>query len=256
MSLIEEALRKQREETEKARGELTIKAPAPAEPPPLPETVEPPVEEAVPVRKALPALIVSVAGGILLVAGIVWLLLYGINLRSGGESKPAPAAKPADKAAKVDRPMAGAMAAASTSAAPAAASTTVVIKVQTPAPVAPAAVAPVAASATVVAVDAPVTVTGKVMTGGQADVVHVDGGAAAAPVPAVQKIAVVVWPKLTVTGIIGATRGGKSAAIVNGQMVTPGAVVEGVKIEAIDRLGVKLSFEGESRTLSVGGSTE
>jgi hypothetical protein len=81
--------------------------------------------------------------------------------------------------------------------------------------------------------------------------------AVAEPVAAVQKMAVVVWPKLTVTGLIGSAKERvKSAAIINGQMVMPGAVVEGVKIESIDKQGVKLSYEGEFRTLSVGGTTE
>lgn len=236
MSLIEEALRKQREETEKVRGGNTVQTPPAPPPPPLPE-IEEQVEESVPVRKALPVMIAVVVGGIILVAVIVWVLLYGFNFRVGAE-------KPAVERAVVT----GQASTTTVVAAVATSGPAVVVPAPVVAPVAvqPEAVPVVVTSAPVAAVEVPVL--------GSATAATV---AVAEPVAAVQKMAVVVWPKLTVTGLIGSAKERvKSAAIINGQMVMPGAVVEGVKIESIDKQGVKLSYEGEFRTLSVGGTTE
>ena len=244
MSLIEEALRKQREETEKARGGFPVPTSS-NPPPPLPETEEPEEDDA-PSHKALPVLIGVVLGGVLLVAAIVWLLLYGFNLRKS--EAPALAATSA-VAAKVAVTSQVATAAAVTTVA-ASAPVVMTAPVAVPVPVQPGVVSPATtSSAPVMAVEAPVEAVSSTAV---ATVVAV----VAEPTPSVQKVAVVEWPKLTMTGFIGATRGGKSAAIINGQMVTPGTMVEGVKIEAIDRQGVRISFEGESRTLAVGSSTE
>ncbi len=239
MSLIEEALRKQREETEKARGGLTMQAP-----PPLPEQEdEPSVEEPAPGRKAVPVLIAAVAGGILILAAIVWLLMYGVNLRAGKEVKSVKPDNSGRKVEAVDRKETKVASGVATSPAPVLVTVTqAVAVVPVPTQAVSVVVAPVVTSAPVVVAEVVVT--------GEAAVAKTE------VLPAVQKITVAAWPRLTITGLIGAGRGGKSAAIINGQMVLPGATIEGVKVEAISRQGVKLSFEGESRTLIVGGSTE
>ena len=80
---------------------------------------------------------------------------------------------------------------------------------------------------------------------------------APAPTTAVIKITMpVVWPRLTVTGIIGSSKTGHGATIINGQMLGPGDSIEGVKIGSIEKQKVKLVFTGEVRFLGVGGSTE
>lgn len=240
MSLIEEALRKQREETEKARGGLTMQAPpnANVSPPPLPtpaqEEQEAEQEDPAPARKAVPVLIIAVVAGIVLVAGIVWLLMYGFNSKKSEVAK-APVVEKTKPAVAAEVAVAR-----------------VETKVATSAPVevkAPVAIsAPVTPAVTPVAIEAPVVVIGN----SSATTVV----ASTEPAKVVQKVVVVVWPKLTVTGLIGASRGSKSAAIINGQMVSSGSMIEGVKVEAIDRQGVQLSYEGEVRTLAVGGSTD
>jgi hypothetical protein len=65
----------------------------------------------------------------------------------------------------------------------------------------------------------------------------------------------VVWPHLTVTGLIGAgQRGG--VAIINGQTISVGDTVEGVKVVAVVQQTVRLSYEGETKLLRVGDATE
>jgi hypothetical protein len=77
------------------------------------------------------------------------------------------------------------------------------------------------------------------------------------PPPAPAKLELpVIWPKLVVSGIIGSSKNGRSAAIMNGQMLSPGETIEGVTIESIDKQKVKLKFSGEVKLLSVGASTE
>ena len=80
---------------------------------------------------------------------------------------------------------------------------------------------------------------------------------ASVPPPAPAKLELpVIWPKLVVSGIIGSSKNGRSAAIMNGQMLSPGETIEGVTIESIDKQKVKLRFSGEVKLLSVGASTE
>ena len=94
MSLIEEALRKQLEETDKSKGPVRL-APspspssAPAAPPAVPAEPDP-ARDSEPVRKAWPLLLGMVFGGLVLVIGIAWLLLFGLGMwkGSGAQKKP------------------------------------------------------------------------------------------------------------------------------------------------------------------------
>ena len=66
----------------------------------------------------------------------------------------------------------------------------------------------------------------------------------------------VIWPRLSVSGIIGGGKKGYYAAIINGKTLCPGDTTEGVKIKAIENQKVRLVYEGEERTLSAGGIIE
>jgi hypothetical protein len=70
------------------------------------------------------------------------------------------------------------------------------------------------------------------------------------------KLMAVIWPRLSVSGIIGTSSGSRGAAIINGQMLGIGSTIEGVKIIAVDKQGVQLRLGDETRTLTVGGTTE
>lgn len=247
MSLIEEALRKQQEESDKTKGEgLRLSAPAvPPAPPPVPPPPEAPAgdSEAAP-RRALPMLLAVVGGVVVLVGLIVWLLFFGLNIWTTPVAKTEPAPKPA-VAKRVEEK----------ATAPAAVATPpVTSKVQ----VVQAPPAAVSTSAAPVAAEQPVTATtsAPVVSAVATAVVAVLPQAAVEPVKPVEKITVVAWPKLTVTGIIGTAQGTKSAAIINRQVVEAGGTIEGVRVESIDRKGVRLSYEGETKTLPVGGTTE
>jgi len=63
----------------------------------------------------------------------------------------------------------------------------------------------------------------------------------------------VVWPSLTLTGVMG--RGNRGSAIINGEVVGVGEVVKGVKIAGIGDQGVHLEYQGEKRFLKIGGTT-
>ena len=58
------------------------------------------------------------------------------------------------------------------------------------------------------------------------------------------------WPVIKVSGIVNSA-GGKVAALINGQIVSEGEAVSGVKILSITRGQVELSFNGEKRVISV-----
>lgn len=250
MSLIEEALRKQREETEKNEK------PAPPPPPePAPETPpEPEQEQEAAARRPWAMLAGLILLGILGIAFIVWLLVFGLQL---WQTTPPPAVAPQGAAVTTNAtpapaPTPPAVAVPATNAtpvvAPAAPATNIVV-VPPPAPQPPAASTsqPVAVQST----------PGPQPTGPAAPAVKPPSVAAPAVTPAAPKIAMpVMWPKMAVTGIIGSSRGGHSAVIINGQMLSPGDTLEGVRIETIEKQRVKLSYQGEVKMLSVGGTTE
>jgi hypothetical protein len=77
-----------------------------------------------------------------------------------------------------------------------------------------------------------------------------------APSPKIILKEPVVWPALTLTGIMNAGGSHKSLAQINNQLIAEGETIEGVKVLAIARDGVKVSYEGEQRTLRIGGYSE
>lgn len=240
MSLIEEALRKQREEVEKDE-KLNV-----THPPEIPPETHPePSEDITTSRRPWAMLAGLIVLGVIGVAVVLWLLVFGLHL---WQKAPAPAAPQ--------------QVVASTNNAVKAPSAAVPPKVAVP--VAPATnAAPVVAAVvpptnTVVAPPPPPVVQPPpAVTPPPAPVVKPPVAVTNEPVATPAKVAMpVLWPKLSVTGIIGSSRTGHSAAIVNGQMLSPGDSLEGVRIEAIEKQRVKLVYQGEVKSLSVGGSTE
>jgi hypothetical protein len=265
VSLIEEALRKQREETE--QGESAGAPLDTAPPPPLPEENQEP-SETVEQRRTWPLLAGIVGVSAIVLAGLVWLLFFGMKiLRTETESgsRPvatAPALPPASNA-QPETATAGTQpevavvaptqAGAETNA-PAGAETTAPLAAPQ-GPVTGTSTPPVAAMAPGTNADASASTPAPADTVAPR-IVTPDTVTSSTTTPPPAKVEAVMWPRLTVSGIIGTSRGSRGAAIINGQMLAIGASVEGVRVIAVDKQGVELSFGGETRTLTVGGTTD
>lgn len=247
MSLIEEALRKQREENEKPGSATVPSPPAPAVPPPLPPEL--PLEEE-PARRSWTLLAGIVGGGALAILFIFWLLVFGLKL---WQAKPdltiiktvistnnTPLASPAHQSKITINEAVKS---------PPQPPTTAVQPTTPPPPVTlppPATIQPsvpkaqeLPLSTTPVAEKTP----------------SYQKSSNPAPTPAKLELPI-LWPKIMVSGIIGSSKNGRSAAILNGQMLSPGETIEGVTIESIDKQKVKLRYNEEIKLLSVGASTE
>jgi hypothetical protein len=61
-----------------------------------------------------------------------------------------------------------------------------------------------------------------------------------------------VWPSLVLSGVVG--KGNNGSAIINGEVVGIGEVIEGVKVTGIRKQGADLEYQGDVRYLKVGGS--
>lgn len=223
MSLIEEALRKQREETEQTGQSAAIPPPLPHDP--APESIE---GTAAAPRRPWAMLTGLILIGILSLAFILWLLFFGLHL---WQKTPDPANTPVIAAV----PKAPSIPSAPPDPPP---KLEPVVVTNTP-PVIP----PIAPVTNAVVMPVITTVPpAPLVTNPPA-------------VNIVKEILPVIWPKLLVTGIIG-RKGGQSAVIINGQMLSPGDSLEGVKIEGIEKQRAKLVFQGEIKLLAAGGSTE
>lgn len=75
-----------------------------------------------------------------------------------------------------------------------------------------------------------------------------------APPPQPMKVAV-QWPKLAVTGVM-AQNGGNGMVFINGQMLKTGDSLEGVHIAEVREDGARLVFQGETNFIRVGRSNE
>lgn len=256
MSLIEEALRKQREETEGAKpAPLHVAPPPPSEPPPIAPRDELQSEPESAPRKTWPLLLLAGLGALALLALVAWLLVFGVGLWSTPSAVPPPAVavqvKPAPVPAKAVSVAPGSAAALP----PASASTGgLVSAVSSPTPAA----SNVVSQSPAPTVPAPVTAPAPVASpSNAAPVLGASGRTSAPPALAVETPKPpVVWPKLAVYGLIGGTGGRKGAVIVNGQMLGVGEGIEGARVVAIDKDGAHLSFGGETRVLKVGGTTD
>ncbi len=254
VSLIEEALRKQREETERAHPHARLAhAPASDTPPPLPSNpppnappgpppesqTQPPPGPDVPPEKSRRTwrLLVGMAVILLIaVAVLIWMMVFGFTL-----FRKTPPNAPAPTALQPPSPTATQTVAVIPPEGTAGTSTATLVTDSIPA------VDPAAATTTVSAVVEPLPAT-------PADATTPTGTHAATPPEKPQPL--LVWPRIMVSGIMGGGRAGRSTALVNGQMVSVGESVESAKVVAIDKHGVTFNFAGETRTLSVGASTE
>jgi hypothetical protein len=251
MSLIEEALRKQREETEQAQGSAP-KAPETPPPETPPDAEETPAPEAEAPAARRPWRLLAIIGGVtvLVIIGLAWLLLFGLKMWNSKPKAPPAATATTGTLTGASAPVAtNAVTRVATNApapvaAPKAATT----------PVAPAQPPPPAPASNVVA-KADTTTVAAVATTTTRPPVMPTAPAVAIPAP-VEPEPVAPWPKLTVAGFISKGRGAKGAAIVNGQVVGPGDVVEGVKIIAVEKQGVLMGLGGQTQTVVVGGTTE
>lgn len=262
MSLIEEALRKQRQETEN-NDAPKASADEPAAPPPLPEE-NAETSESVPQKWTWP-LLASIAGiSLILIVGVFCLLFFGMNIWT---TKPA---------AKETRPLATASVATVVTNVQREQVVALPLKPETVATIAPSQpptnTPPVTAPATA---DTPLPLTSTAITsapavevipaatpavapgGVEPKIIRIGSGASGTTTTSSpERVMAVIWPRLAVSGIIGTSRGARGAAIINGQMLSIGSSIEGVKIITIDKQGVQLRLGDETRTLTVGGTTE
>lgn len=266
MSLIEEALRKQREETERTQPSGSGKqAPAPiVAPPPPPMPVTPVATNAAapvaapaagdPPEKSRTTWRLLVGVGVLMliaIAVLLWMFMFGMWLFKTPGSVPASGTNAASLNA--------ATGVTARTAAPvrATAHTNVVAVVVAPAASTaqpPAQTAPTPTNMIAIVVPTPPVPPTVPVTAIPAVQPRTNPPVSTAAVEAVKLP--IVWPRLAVSGIMGGGRTVRSTVIVNGQMLTQGDLIEGAKIIAIDKRGVTLSFSGETRTLTVGTSTD
>ena len=246
MSLIEEALRKQREENDKSGSVPNIPPPIPAphtEAPPEPLVAEEPS------RRPWVLLAGIAGGGIFAILLIVWLVVYGLGLWHNKPNTPVLQAAistntmiAATKYQTATQTNDQAQLAATHSNAPVAVSPAPIIQSAAPAQ-------PTKPQTSIIEPPTPVLASQAGDKANPEKTLPKMLATAKPPLPT-------IWPKLIISGIIGSSKNGRSAAIINGQMLSPGENVEGVTIGAIENQKVKLIFNGEVKTLSVGASTE
>jgi len=245
VSLIEEALRKQREENEKSGG-----------PPPLPSPLTdapsgPPASEELP-RRPWALLAGIVGGGVLAILFIIWLLVYGLGLWTGKTANSAiKGFVSTNSAVSVSLLLAHTNDAAKTVINPPRQSNSV--------PVAGTSIPPPPLKSALPSAQPPPTQPLPEPQSTQVLPIQdktTPVKAISTSAPPAKLVMPVVWPKLTVSGIIGSTKSGRSAVILNGQMLSPGETIEGITIELIEKQKVKLKYSGEVKILAVGATTE
>jgi hypothetical protein len=241
VSLIEDALKKQRAETETAHSGSNGTS---AAPPPLPPAhslqaaAPPPAGQTG--RRTLWALMVA-AAIMLVIAGVIFVIPYAKRsvLRLRNAAVTAPPVGPTDAASTVIPPVTSVVPAA---VAVSATSTSVPPHVP---PLPPTPALPVSVTSTAAA---PTTVT----TAAAPHAVALP--AQPAPEPAQKEP--LVWPHIAVSGLMGGARGNNGTAIINGQILSTGESIEGVKIVAVTKAGVTLLYAGETRVLKIGETTD
>jgi type II secretory pathway component PulC len=63
----------------------------------------------------------------------------------------------------------------------------------------------------------------------------------------------VEWPRIRLNGVMATRKRTEGIAIIDGQITSCGQQVKGVKLISVHKDGVVLEFEGDIRTLRVGG---
>lgn len=74
------------------------------------------------------------------------------------------------------------------------------------------------------------------------------------PAQPVGRRADIIWPRLSLSGLVGGKRGG--AAIINNQVIGIGEAIEGAVVTDLTKKGATLEYQGESLFLHVGGVIE
>ena len=228
MSLIEEALRKQKEESERAEK-------TPAVPPPLPEPDSSATEQTNAATPARPWRLLAglLFGGIVIVVVILLLFFYGVFLWRQSPEKPGVGS---NKRSTTTPPISATV------------NTVLVERVSTPTN---------HPSATGDQISATVTQSVITVTTTPPPTNAPPSPAFIQPLSAPEKaIPPVIWPRLMISGIIGGGKTGHSVVIINGKMLSPGDSIENVKVVTIEKQRVKLVYAGEDRVLSAGSSTE
>jgi hypothetical protein len=288
MSLIQEALRRQKEETEgktsPAQETATPASPPPplrlhdTPPPPSPATPPPPdtapsaaatahdgTQETAHTRPAWTSVLGIAIVVLILLAGSAWLLSFAYQqwrvAHGGGEAPTVTVSPPA--AAVPRRPS------APPSVEPPVPTPTVAA--EPPAVTAPTSTATVAASTAIVATSTaivavvpapsplppPVAAATVPVASTTAPPVVASTPATASATQAVQTAPQpklpVEWPLLALKGVIG--RGAGGSAIINDQVVAVNEAVDGVVVMAVKNQGVELEYKGEKRFLKVGTAT-
>lgn len=241
MSLIQEALRRQREEStgspapsgdSKPDTGSAPAAPVPSVPPPLP------VHRVSPAMASAPEAAPPATGEepkrrtVLLIVGVVLLILV---LAAGGIGLVTFAFKQWN-ASKASQRLAAPSATESNPAA------TAPLNATTPeAPHAPASTPPTAMAGSQPAPEPPLPVAPTALP--------VAATATLAP-----EHALVAWPFLKVGGVVG--KGLRGAATINGRIVAVGEEIDGVEVVSIGDYGAKLEFQNEMRFVKVGNTVE
>ncbi|MBN2301511.1 MAG: hypothetical protein JXN60_03240 [Lentisphaerae bacterium] len=72
--------------------------------------------------------------------------------------------------------------------------------------------------------------------------------------PVVQPANSVVWPMLTLSGVVG--KGSNGSVILNNEIVGVGEYIDGVKVVSLGYREVTLEYEGQQQTIKQGNSTQ
>lgn len=263
MSLIQEALKRQQQESEgeappAPRPEPPVSPavpeyvpPPPAEPEPLPPApAAAPLNPSIPILatpaaardRRWPALLAVALVLLLLAAGGVWMLSFAVRKWPGPASRePAQVASqpPADPAAAPEP-----VAPLPSEAAPAAPAESMP---PSPADPQPPARVPVVAAVEPEPDPVPAAVTSPpALSPAASPEVPQESESAAPPEKAVN------WPYLQLQGFISGKEG---SAILNGQVVNTGQSIQGVKVLSITPEGVRLEYQGQQQLIRQGRST-
>jgi hypothetical protein len=79
---------------------------------------------------------------------------------------------------------------------------------------------------------------------------------APAPAPVQAASTATGWPLINVGGVLAGSSAKGSSAILNGEWIRVRQKIEGVRLTAVSNEGVTLEFNGESRFVETGNSTD
>jgi len=254
MSLIQEALKRQEEEAQ--QGPATIPAPPPP-PPDVDEDKEDLVKEepAQPKKRAKSkpwaVLLGALAVILLLVGGAAWMLLTAVKTMRNDVTETVVSTLKEAQTPTVVEPDVPADRGEEAIAAAEPATTEGVEPAEQPVPVTEREPASEEPPTEVASAPAPTEIAPPRPTPPQpVPAPEVAGAEPEAEMPASES----QWPILNLKGIVG--KGQRGAAVINGKVVAVGELIEGVKVVSVNSRGAQLEYEGNSRHLRVGSTTE